>query len=114
MKKVFALMTIFVFVAGFIASATAEEAKKDGKTLFTDAKCMNCHAVASQGIEAKKPNPKIPDVGTGITSTAEVLAKYLVKEEKIHDKNHPVKFNGTPEELKTLVDWILEINKPAK
>jgi cytochrome c553 len=88
----------------------AQDAPKDGKTIFTDAKCNNCHAITAEKIEAlRKPMgkmlpPDLSDVGTRIK--ADFIAKYITKDEKLNDKTHPIAFKGTDDELKVLAAWL--------
>lgn len=113
MKKTLVLTLVLAFVASFITFATAEE-KKDGKTLFTDAKCMNCHGISALQITATNAKSKAPDLSTvGDHLKADFLAKYLVKEEKLNEKNHPVKY-ASAETLPTLVEWLMTLKTPAK
>jgi hypothetical protein len=48
-----------------------------------------------------------------LKNTAEDLEKYILKEVKINDKNHPVKYNGTAEDLKLMAGWLASL-KSAK
>jgi hypothetical protein len=115
MKKVYVFVSLLLIIVclSWIQS-NSEDVKKDGKTLFIDGKCNMCHAIAKLEIEVKNKNSKAPDLGTiDMKDKSDFMMKYLVKEETMNEKKHPVKFAGTGEELKTLVDWFTEINKPA-
>lgn len=108
MKFKLMFLALFVAAAFFTLKTTsiAQDAK-DGKTIFTEAKCLNCHAVASQGIEATNKKTKAPDLSNvGATYKADFIKKYLTKEEQINDKKHLIAFKGTPDELTTLATWL--------
>lgn len=108
MKKVKSIIAIVVVSFLFTSIITAEG--PSGKDIFVNSKCNTCHAIKSQDITSKQAD-KYPDLSNfgneGIT--AQDLVKYLNKEFDINGKKHPVKFKGTEEELKTLVDWLLTL-----
>jgi cytochrome c553 len=115
MKKALVLLVMFAFVATFVNFAKAEDAKKDGKTIFTEAKCMSCHGISVAAIEKTNAKSKAPDLSTtGDKNTAADLAKYLVKEIKLNDKNHPIKFGGSADDLNTMSAWLGTLKTPAK
>ncbi len=97
-----------VALFGFTYAIAADEGP-DGKQVFTDKKCMSCHSVESLEITATKKSGVVDLSAVGDELTGDFLLKYLMKEEKLHDKSHPTKFNGTDEELKALVDWLLTL-----
>jgi cytochrome c5 len=112
MKKltasVLSLIVVFVIALSFTNTAQGEEAL-NGKDVFLDKKCQQCHSVESEGIEAKIKN-KYPDLSTIEGDVdAETLKKYLLKEEKLNGKNHLMKFNGSDEELDAVVNWMLSL-----
>lgn len=112
MKKltasVLSLIVVFVIALSFTNTAQGEEGL-NGKEVFEAKKCMQCHAVEAAGIEAKIKD-KYPDLSTlSGDYDAELLKKYLLKEEKINDKNHLMKFNGSDEELDAVVNWLLSL-----
>lgn len=110
LKKLISLSLIAVLFAAFISISTAEE-EFDGKTAFEANKCNLCHAVESQGIEAKKKSDKYPDLSKlEKLEESELIIKFLKKEEKINDKKHPMPFKGSDEDLTKLVDWIIGLN----
>lgn len=102
-KSIFVTLVATFLVVGFVFAQTP----KSGKDIFTDSKCNTCHSVTSQGIASKQAD-KYPDLSKiGEKKIAvETLKKYLLKEEKINDKNHAVKFKGTDEDLTILVNWL--------
>ena len=115
MKRVLASLMMIAFIASFVSFAKAEDAKKDGKTIFTEGKCMNCHSVTAAAIEKTNAKSKAPDLSTtGDKNAADVLAKYLVKEVKLNEKNHAIKFGGSADDLATLTAWLATLKTPAK
>lgn len=116
MKKFLAsaltLMVVFAISLSFTSSANGEEGL-NGKEIFEAKKCNQCHAVESEGIEAKIKN-KYPDLSKlSDNHDAETLKKYLLKEEKINNKNHLMKFNGSDEELDAVVNWIVGLHEAS-
>lgn len=96
-----------VAVTALAWSAAAQAA--DGKQVFMDAKCNMCHAVPSAEIEAtvKSEKMKGPDLTEGDPDPA-WLAQYIKQEVEKDGAKHKKGFQGTDEELKALVDWLLE------
>ncbi len=108
MKKVKSIIAIVVVTFLFTSMITAE--KSTGKDIFVNAKCNTCHAIKSQDITSKQAD-KYPDLSNfGNSGVSEENAiKYLNKEFDINGKKHPVKFKGSEEELKTMVEWLLTL-----
>lgn len=101
---------LLLAVALFVALPLAAE-EMDGKAIFEAQKCNLCHSVSSAGIEATTKSDKLkgPDLtGVGDRHDAEWIAKYLKKEVDKDGKSHTKPFKGSDEELKALVDWLLE------
>lgn len=102
------MVVTIVALYGFAFTFASDEGK-DGKQIFVDKKCVSCHAVESVGIESTKKSGAVDLSNTGAGVESDFMKKYLLKEEKIDDKAHKTKFNGTDEELKALVDWLLTL-----
>ena len=81
----------------------------DGKAVFEAQKCNLCHSVPAAGIEATTKSDKLkgPDL-VDLDADAQWVAKYLKKEVEKDGKSHTKPFKGSDEELKALVDWLLE------
>ena len=108
-------MVLFGFLA--TGAITHNRAEKDGKTIFTDAKCSNCHSISTQGIVGlrKEGGAKPNDLSnTGGKFKAAWIEKWLLKEETLNNKKHMRKFKGTPEELHTLAAWLETLKDPSK
>ena len=91
------------------AVALAEgEATASGPELFTTHKCMLCHGVEAAGIEAKTKSAKMagPDVSGFTTDDVAALAGYLRKQSERDGVAHKREFEGTDEELQTILDWL--------
>ena len=52
------------------------------------------------------------NVGTDVN--AETIKSYLIKEAKINEKEHKLKFKGTDEELNALVNWLTTLKTESK
>ncbi|HSA60488.1 MAG TPA: c-type cytochrome [bacterium] len=97
-----------------------------GKKLFLDNKCNKCHTIKSEGIEKlpasggdsgeeageaaeKVTPPDLSKLGPECTDVA-VLEKFLKKEGTItregKDVKHKKAFTGSPEDLKTLIQFL--------
>ncbi|MBI4209070.1 MAG: c-type cytochrome [Deltaproteobacteria bacterium] len=108
---------------------TAYSADLPGKKVFLDYKCNACHTVKSVGIvkveikdeeaEEEEGGEKVepPDLSnlcskkdSKIECTADFLDKFIRKQ-VADDKGgkHKKRFKGTPEERKTLVEWLLTL-----
>lgn len=89
----------------------------DVDALLAAKKCTFCHTVASAGIASSRPEGvkgAIVDLsGVGARRPRPWLEAYLLKKEKIEQREHPATFRGTPEELAALVDWMLALREPA-
>jgi mono/diheme cytochrome c family protein len=108
-------MVLFGFFA--TGATTRTHADKDGKAIFSDAKCSNCHSISSQGIKGlrKEGGAKPNDLSnTGGKFKAAWIEKWLLKEETLNNKKHMRKFKGTPEELHTLAAWLETLKDSSK
>ncbi|MBM2814199.1 MAG: hypothetical protein HW421_961 [Ignavibacteria bacterium] len=116
MKKLMILSVVFAAALFIGLGANAQDAaKKDGKTIFVDAKCNMCHFVNSQGIECKKKDTKAPELSAiGKEKIADYFTKYLKKEVDIEGKKHPVSFKGDDADLATLTAWLESLKEEAK
>jgi cytochrome c len=113
MKKIVAgtAILLFAFLISFSSIAKADDAA--AQKLFVDKKCSTCHSVESAKIEKKMASSKAPDLSDiGSTQNAEWISKWLKKEVDLSGKKHPASWSGTPEELKTLSDWLGSLKKP--
>ena len=117
MKNVFFyLLVVFAIVAlyGFAYAKPAGE-ENPGKKIFVEAKCNGCHAVEKAGIEAKMKKKTNPDLSTvGSKQKPDFIKKYIMKQEKMNDKLHPVAFKGTDGDLAKLVQWLGSLKETTK
>lgn len=101
-----------VAVLGFFMATGATSrsgGEKDGKAIFLESKCSNCHSISSQDIKGLRPEggAKPSDLSNvGSKFKAEWFEKWLMKEETLYNKKHMKKFKGTPEDLHTLATWL--------
>ena len=104
-------MAGLVAMYGFISTNAPEE--NAGKKVFVDAKCNNCHNVAVDSIVAVKSMKNVPDLSSiGAKLSADTLKPYLLKQAKLNDKLHMIKFNGSEEDLGKLVAWLGTLKAP--
>jgi len=110
----FFVLFISAIVALFaIAFSFAQDQGIDGKKIFVDAKCNSCHTVTSMEITSKKDDAT--DLSNaGALGDAQLIKSYLMKEAKINDKEHKMKFKGTDEELNGLVNWLLTLKTESE
>ena len=105
------LIPLFLITETLSRPAFEPAVPPDGKKVFISARCNNCHAVSSVGIEAKMKSEKMkgPDL-KGVTSRHDTgwMAKYIKKEEQLEGKAHKFSFKGSDEELAALIDWLAE------
>ncbi len=118
MKKPLGLVWIFSFVFVFIVSVVSISIAADtaapaaGQKLFMDKKCNTCHSIDSLKITKKLATSKAPDLSNvGAEQNAEWIQKWLKKEVELHGKKHIPAWAGTPEEAKTLAEWLATLKK---
>ena len=108
-----------LFLCGFLAMGATSRSNEDkeGKAIFTSAKCSNCHSIKTLGIKGLRPEggAKPNDLSnTGGKFKAPWIEKWLLKEETLNNKKHMRKFKGTPEELHTLAAWLETLKDGSK
>lgn len=98
-----AIVALFAFAFSFSQSQDL-----DGKQIFLDAKCNNCHSVASMEITSKKSDAT--DLSNAASfGDAKFMKSYLLKVEKIDDQLHKVAFKGSEAELNALAEWLVSL-----
>jgi len=109
-RRIFPGMAILLaFLVLFVSIARAEDVPA-GQKLFLDKKCNTCHSVDTVKITKKLANSKAPDLSNvGSQRNAEWITKWLNKEVELKGKKHTPKWSGTPEEQKTLVEWVASL-----
>jgi len=100
----------FVFVSAIVALfafafSFSQSDEPAGEKIFLNSKCNNCHTIVSMEI-LSKTDDAVDLSNAGSPSDAVLIKSYLLKEQKINDKEHKLKFKGSAEELDTLVNWI--------
>jgi mono/diheme cytochrome c family protein len=102
-----------VISATCIHAASAEPAA--GEKVFMASNCNACHSIDSLSIKKKLGSSKAPDLSNiGSEKTAEWITDWLNRKEKLHDKTHVKQWTGKPEDLKTLVDWLVTLKTEKK
>ena len=111
------LVSMVLFGFFTMGATTRNHAEKDGKAIFTDAKCSNCHSISTLGITGlrKEGGAKPNDLSnTGGKFKAEWIEKWLLKQETLNNKKHMRKFKGSPDELHTLAAWLETLKDNSK
>jgi len=102
------IVALFAFAYSF-----SQDQDLDGKQIFIDNKCNNCHTVTSMDITSKKDDAT--DLSNASTvGDAALMKSYLLKEAKINDQDHKLKFKGTEAELDALVNWLLTLKTESE
>lgn len=107
------LILLFV-AAGSLALHSTAAASVDAKQRFVELKCNNCHAVSSVGItvqggddDEESGDVEPPDLSTvGDSHDKGWIARYLLRREKIEDREHPRRFRASREDLAALAEWL--------
>jgi mono/diheme cytochrome c family protein len=118
-----AIACVLVIGVAFSQEA-AKPAAKDGKALFLENKCNNCHSIDAQKVakkasaeegEASESSKKAPDLSSvGLDLKADFMDKFLNKTADIKGEKHPKKWKGTPEDLSTITKWLETQKAPKK
>lgn len=121
MKRFIGLAVVAAFAA-MMMPPVAVGGDKDGKAIFKEYKCSNCHSMESQGIvkkasdddedDSKKESPDLSSVG--LDRKADWIALFLMKKEAIDGEKHSKKFKGSEDELKVLSAWLEQQKAPKK
>lgn len=108
MKNVISYL-MFVFAVVFLFGlAYSYNVGDEGKQLFIDQKCNMCHTVEVVNIESRKKDATDLSI-IGDNYDADLLAKYLLKEEKIDDEIHKSVWKGTDDDLKKISEWLASL-----
>ncbi|HEY6438193.1 MAG TPA: c-type cytochrome [Ignavibacteriaceae bacterium] len=95
-----AIVALFAFAFSFSQGQVL-----DGKQIFIDNKCNNCHTVNSNEITSKKDDA-VDLSNASSAGDVHLIKSYLLKEAKINDTEHKMKFKGSDEDLNTLSEWL--------
>lgn len=121
-----ATLIVFVAIGAAAAAAFAEQAAappaRDGKAIFLENKCNNCHTVAALKIEKKgteeeasEGKVKPPDLSSvGLERKADWMGRFLMKKETIDGEKHKKLWKGSEADLKTLTAWLETQKAPKK
>jgi CxxC motif-containing protein (DUF1111 family) len=102
------IVALFAFAFSF-----SQEQNLDGKQIFIDSKCNNCHTVTSMEITSKKDDATDLSNASSI-GDATLIKSYLLKEAKINDQDHKLKFKGSEAELNALINWLLTLKTESE
>ncbi len=98
-----AIVALFAFAFSF-----SQNQDLDGKQIFIDNKCNNCHTVKSNEITSKKDDA-VDLSNASSAGDAQLIKSYLLKEAKINDTDHKMKFKGSDADLNTLSAWLTSL-----
>ncbi|SRR5579883_301706 len=109
--RMYATLAVSVAVSVVLLGAVpvSNHTAKDGKLIFLENKCSNCHSIAAENIKGMRPEggakpSDLSNVGTKFK--AEWFEKWLMKEETLYNKKHMKRFTGSSEDLHTLALWL--------
>ncbi len=103
-----AIVALFAFAFSF-----SQNQDLNGKQIFIDSKCNNCHTVNATEITSKKDDA-VDLSNAGSVGDAQLIKTYLLKETKINDKDHKMKFKGSDAELNALAEWLATLKTEQK
>ena len=111
MKTTILLLSLLGLTYLGLGSAAPPPADDDGREIYINEGCNECHGIEVAGIEplrrrARRQGPDLSNLGA--QRTGNWLGQYLKKEVELEGKAHKKKFKGSDEELQVLVDWLLE------
>ncbi len=94
-----------------LVALPAPAAAADGKTIFTEYKCNQCHTIDAAGVAKvegeEEEEEEAPDLSkAGKEHDKVFIAKYLMKRVEIDGKKHKKRFTGSNQELVTLATWL--------
>ena len=117
MKLKILMFVVLAAIVGITIKSVAQDAAapKDGKAIFLESKCINCHQISSLAIESKKKSGNIPDLsGVGLKRNADFIKKFITKEEEIDGKKHAIAFKGEAADLDMLAKWLETLKTEVK
>lgn len=109
-----------VAALGLVAIPSAAIAEGDidiskAKELFVEThRCVRCHSVAAEGLEATSEKMKSKDLSGYTTEDVAALARFIRKEEDRGDVKHKKTFEGTDEELEAVLAWLGSLEPAAE
>ena len=124
------LVLLAIAWLGLVASGAAAD---DGKSIYLESKCNECHALAAEGIEVVEPEEAEEEdpfgfgddeeeeeeeagdlSNVGSEHDADWLVKYLKKTVANEDgKKHRKRFKGSDEALRDLSAWLATMKTPV-
>jgi mono/diheme cytochrome c family protein len=112
------LVLICATTLGGRALASDEDNAAQGKGLFLKNKCRSCHSISAENIKrtgtvSKTAKHKPPDLSSvGIDRDHEWIGKFLVRQEKLEGRLHPIRFRGTEDQREALAKWLETLKAP--
>lgn len=106
-----------ILVVGMLTSPTqmSAEGTDEAKELFVETyRCVKCHGVAAEGLEATSEKMESTDLSGYSTDDVETLARFIRKEEDRGDVKHKKTFDGTDEELEAILAWLATLEPAAE
>ncbi|MCH8010720.1 MAG: c-type cytochrome [Candidatus Marinimicrobia bacterium] len=116
------LASVLGMVHGLGAKQRQPKQESEGLKIFTEYKCGTCHSIASLGIvlfaestdededdedEDEEKEVETPDLSdVGMRHDAKWISSYLRKKISQNGRKHKKRFQGTPEERRSLAFWL--------
>jgi hypothetical protein len=121
MKQILIIMAVAAMSGAMIGAASINNlaAGADGKAIFTDSKCQNCHSIDALGIK-RTAEPKAGELipadlsGEGLKHNADWFTGWLNKEVELDGHKHLKKFKGSAGDLTTLSNWLATMKTKGK
>ena len=88
------------------ASASAGPPSPEGGSLFAEARCTACHAVASVHIASTSPAPMGPDLSTVGDRRDEAWLEAYLTQQELQGARHPTRYAGTEAQRRAIVAWL--------
>ena len=108
------IWTLVVAAVFTIPTALSAEGADEAKELFVETyRCVKCHGVVAEGLEATSEKMESTDLSGYSTEDVEALARFIRKEEDHGDVKHKKTFEGTDEELETILAWLATLEPAA-
>lgn len=115
MKNLFLYLLFVVMIVALYGFAFAgiSSDEPEGQKIFVTLKCNTCHSINSCSITTKaKKSSDLSSVGKN--NNYEKISSYLLKKEKLNDKEHKPAFKGTEKDLETISKWLSTLKSEKK
>ena len=116
MKNIISYLSFIIFLSliyGF-TNLYIQDDEPAGKKIFVDSKCGSCHSIEAEGLTTKSKKKNVPDLSdVGTKRNSDFISKFITKQEKLNDAQHPMAFKGSDEDLQKLANWLESLKGTA-